>query len=293
MSIPVETALPSVTTSVTQEEKADSIKSDHHSAGKLEKTSSALEDDWEIDPANPRNWSINQKWVATMIVKCHGFISRFALNFFFFFSFIGVALHICFSTGQFNDGTWFTGSCNQVWDNKSYYRWFDFEYIFGFFRHRCPCYIIITFILNPFSSFLTIIAPFLCTSIGNVWSNLGEASSSILKPSFFFTSSFQVLHIGNLALIAFSLGCAFAPTTGVLIGLRFMCMSLDHFQLAFQILKYYLNVGGLAGSTGIGIGAGSISDMFSEHDRAGAMAMYVLGPLFGTYYIIGPLAIFF
>jgi hypothetical protein len=80
MSIPVETTLPSVTTSVTQEERADSIKSDHHSAGKLEKTSSALEDDWEKDPANPRNWSINQKWVATMIVKYHGFIIYLALR---------------------------------------------------------------------------------------------------------------------------------------------------------------------------------------------------------------------
>ena len=35
---------------------------------------------------------------------------------------------------------------------------------------------------------------------------------------------FQVLHIGNLTLIAFSLGCAFAPNTGALIGLRFLCM---------------------------------------------------------------------
>jgi hypothetical protein len=66
------------------------------------------------------------------------------------------------------------------------------------------------------------IAPCFCTFVGNVWSNLGEHLLTSCKPSFIL--SFQVLHIGNLTLIGFSLGCAFAPTTGVLIGLRFMCM---------------------------------------------------------------------
>lgn len=46
-------------------------------------------------------------------------------------------------------------------------------------------------------------------------------------------------------------------------------------------------LGGLSGSTGIGIGGGSIADLFAERERAGAMALYILGPLFGTYYIIG------
>ena len=41
----------------------------------------------------------------------------------------------------------------------------------------------------------------------------------------------------------------------------------------------------MSGSTGIGIGGGSIADMFAENERAGAMALYVLGPLFGTYII--------
>lgn len=33
------------------------------------------------------------------------------------------------------------------------------------------------------------------------------------------------------------------------------------------------------------IGGGSIADLFEERDRAGAMALYVLGPLFGAYII--------
>ena len=60
------------------------------------------------------------------------------------------------------------------------------------------------------------------------------------------------------------------------------------------VLKYnnIINVGGLAGSAGIGIGGGSIADMFAERDRGPAMALYILGPLFGTY-IIGLLGIYF
>lgn len=38
---------------------------------------------------------------------------------------------------------------------------------------------------------------------------------------------------------------------------------------------------GLAGSTPVACGGGSISDLFSEKDRAGAMSVYTLGPLLG------------
>ena len=43
-----------------------------------------------------------------------------------------------------------------------------------------------------------------------------------------------------------------------------------------------------AGSTGaapLAIGGGSIGDLFSERDRALAMAVYVIGPLIGMVYI--------
>lgn len=77
-----------------------------------------------------------------------------------------------------------------------------------------------------------------------------------------------VLHIANIFTMGFSLGCAFAPTTGALIGFRFLS--------------------GLAGSAPIAIGAGSIGDMFSERDRASAMAIFSLGPLIGP--VVGPIA---
>ncbi|KAH9478470.1 Efflux pump radE [Psilocybe cubensis] len=77
-----------------------------------------------------------------------------------------------------------------------------------------------------------------------------------------------ILHIGNLFNIAFNLGCAFAPTTGALIGFRFLS--------------------GFSGSAPIAVGGGSVSDLFDARDRAKAMAMYNLGPLLGP--AIGPVA---
>ncbi|KAH8916555.1 multidrug resistance protein 4 [Atractiella rhizophila] len=76
-----------------------------------------------------------------------------------------------------------------------------------------------------------------------------------------------VLHISNLAFLGFNLGCAWAPTTSSLIGLRFLA--------------------GLAGSAPVAIGGGSIGDLFSERNRASAMAIFTLGPLLGP--VIGPI----
>ncbi|KAI0775982.1 multidrug resistance protein 4 [Trametes elegans] len=77
-----------------------------------------------------------------------------------------------------------------------------------------------------------------------------------------------VLHIGNLLFVAFSFGCAYAPTAGALIG--------------FRVLS------GFVGSAPIACGGGTISDLFSEKERASAMAIYSLGPLLGP--VIGPVA---
>ncbi|GJE84455.1 MFS general substrate transporter [Phanerochaete sordida] len=77
-----------------------------------------------------------------------------------------------------------------------------------------------------------------------------------------------VMHISNLLFLAFNLGCAFAPTTGVLIGMRLLC--------------------GFFGSAPIACGGGTVSDLFSERDRASAMAVYSLGPLIGP--AVGPIA---
>ena len=38
---------------------------------------------------------------------------------------------------------------------------------------------------------------------------------------------------------------------------------------------------GLAGSAPLAIGGGSVADLFSERERATAMALYIFGPLLG------------
>jgi len=77
-----------------------------------------------------------------------------------------------------------------------------------------------------------------------------------------------VLHICNLLTMAFQLGCAFSPNTAALVVFRFLS--------------------GLSGSAPIAIGGGSVSDLFSERDRASAMALFSLGPLVGP--VVGPIA---
>ncbi|KAI0091946.1 multidrug resistance protein 4 [Irpex rosettiformis] len=77
-----------------------------------------------------------------------------------------------------------------------------------------------------------------------------------------------ILHIGNLLFLVFNLICAYAPNTGVLLGMRLIC--------------------GFVGSAPIACGGGTISDLFSERDRASAMAIYSLGPLIGP--AVGPIA---
>ncbi|KAJ6455268.1 major facilitator superfamily domain-containing protein [Mycena vitilis] len=76
-----------------------------------------------------------------------------------------------------------------------------------------------------------------------------------------------VLNLGNLITIAFSLGCAFAPTSGALLAFRFLA--------------------GASGSAPLACGGGVIGDLFSERDRAAAMALYNLGPLIGP--VVGPI----
>ncbi len=51
---------------------------------------------------------------------------------------------------------------------------------------------------------------------------------------------------------------------------------------------YFHLPGGFFGSAPIACGGGTISDLFSEKDRASAMAVYSLGPLIGP--AVGPIA---
>ena len=96
-----------------------------------------------------------------------------------------------------------------------------------------------------------------------------------------------VLHIGNLFTVAFSLGCAFAPNTNTLIAFRFLCEYQCLYKLLVSDLQALISAG-ISGSAPIACGGGSVGDLFSEKDRASAMAIYSLGPLIGP--VVGPVA---
>ncbi|KAG1741333.1 multidrug resistance protein 4 [Suillus lakei] len=76
-----------------------------------------------------------------------------------------------------------------------------------------------------------------------------------------------VLHLANLFFLVFNLGCAFAPNTTSFLIFRFLA--------------------GFAGSAPVACGGGVVSDLFSERDRAPAMALYYVGPLIGP--VAGPI----
>lgn len=98
----------------------------------------------------------------------------------------------------------------------------------------------------------------------------------------------KVLHIANLFTMAFSLGCAFSPDVGSLIAFRFLCTQSYPSSSAAELwlTKYIDYLAGLSGSSPIAIGGGSVSDVFSERDRASAMAIFTLGPLVGSYLLV-------
>ncbi|KAF8800562.1 MFS general substrate transporter [Phlegmacium glaucopus] len=161
---------------------------------------SDLEDDWENDPDNARNWSAKKKWAATAIVSFYTFIPPLAS------SMMAPGLPEVASKYGITNTTLIA--------------------------------LTLSIFMIPYGLGVEM--------YGRTW----------------------VLHIGNFMSAAFSLGCAFAPTTGALIGFRFLS--------------------GISGSAPIAVGGGSIGDLFSERDRASAMALYNLGPLIGP--IVGPIA---
>ncbi|GLB42015.1 putative multidrug resistance protein 4 [Lyophyllum shimeji] len=144
---------------------------------KVEQAVENVEDDWENDPENARNWSFGKKWTAVSVVSLYTFCSPLAS------SMMAPGLE---------------------------------EYL--------PALLA----LGPL-----FLAP-LSEMYGRTW----------------------VLHFGNLFSLAFTLGCAFAPDVGSLIGFRFLA--------------------GLSGSAPVACGGGSIGDLFSERDRASAMAVLSL-----------------
>ncbi|KAJ9271889.1 hypothetical protein DTO212C5_1970 [Paecilomyces variotii] len=77
-----------------------------------------------------------------------------------------------------------------------------------------------------------------------------------------------IYNVCNILYVVFTVACAVAPDMASLIVFRLLA--------------------GIAGSSPLTIGAGSISDMFRQEKRGAAMAAWALGPLLGP--VIGPVA---
>lgn len=161
---------------------------------------------WQDDPANPRNWNASRKWLVVIIVSWYTFVSPLTSS--------------AISSGLP-----------------------ELAERYG--------------ITNPTVEALTMSIYLLSMAIGPL----------LLGPISEMYGRTWVYHITALVSLAFNLACAYAPTAGSLIALRFLS--------------------GFAGSASVAIGPGSVGDVFSEHERSSAMAAYSLGPLMGP--IIGPI----
>ncbi|PPR01247.1 hypothetical protein CVT24_006011 [Panaeolus cyanescens] len=159
-----------------------------------------LEDDWENDPDNARNWPTIQRWTSMSIVSFYTLVPPLA-------------------------SSMMAPGLPEV--AETYH------------------------LTNPTIIALTLSVFLISFALGALW-------------GFWL----QILHIANIFTLVFSLGCAFSPNTGSLIAFRFMS--------------------GWSGAAPIAIGGGSVSDLFSERDRASAMAIFSLGPLLGP--ALGPIA---
>ncbi|KAJ3828255.1 major facilitator superfamily domain-containing protein [Lentinula raphanica] len=176
-------------------------------ADKKEEEMENLQDDWEDDPANARNWSFSKKWTCVAIVSLYTFLSPLSSS--------------MLAPGLPDIATRYGVTSTT-----------ETSLMLSVF--------LVSFALGPL-----ILAP-LSEMYGRTW----------------------ILHFGTFFSLAFNIGCAFAPNAGAFIGFRFL--------------------NGFSGSAPIACGGGSIGDLFSERDRASAMAIYSLGPLIGP--AVGPVA---
>ncbi|KAG4442462.1 hypothetical protein IFR05_002064 [Cadophora sp. M221] len=89
----------------------------------------------------------------------------------------------------------------------------------------------------------------------------------VLAPLSEIHGRLPIYHVCNILFLIFNVACAVAPNLGALIVFRLLA--------------------GIAGSCPVTIGAGSIADIIVREKRGGAMAAWMLGPLFGPS--MGPL----
>lgn len=90
----------------------------------------------------------------------------------------------------------------------------------------------------------------------------------IIAPMSEMYGRFMTYNICNVFFVIFTIACALSNSMGMLI--------------AFRVLA------GMAGAAPLTIGGGTIADIFPQEQRAGAMAIWSMGPLLGP--VLGPVA---
>ncbi|KAF2710442.1 MFS general substrate transporter [Pleomassaria siparia CBS 279.74] len=88
----------------------------------------------------------------------------------------------------------------------------------------------------------------------------------IIAPMSELVGRYQVYNVCNVLFVIFTIACAVSSNMNMLIAFRFLA--------------------GCAGSSPVTIGGGTIADIFPREQRAGAMAVWAMGPLLGP--VIGP-----
>lgn len=73
---------------------------------KKEEALENLEDDWQNDPENARNWPDSRRWLTISVVCLSGFYEVKQLT-----SPPGVSVHFAAPSRQLDDGAWSTRSC--------------------------------------------------------------------------------------------------------------------------------------------------------------------------------------
>lgn len=88
----------------------------------------------------------------------------------------------------------------------------------------------------------------------------------IIAPMSELVGRYQVYNICNVLFVILTIACAVSSNMNMLIAFRFLA--------------------GCAGSSPVTIGGGTVADIFPRDQRAGAMAIWAMGPLLGP--VIGP-----
>ena len=144
---------------------------------------------------------------------------------------------------------------------------------------NCACISAFTFLAPLASSIFAPGVPDLMLDFGETSQQLGTFVVSVyvlgfavgpmlMAPLSEMYGRVPVYHVSNLGFVAFNVACALAPSFRSLVAFRFLA--------------------GTFGSCPLTNGGGTIADMIAQERRAGAMAVFSVGPLLGP--VLGPVA---